>query len=146
MAFSKSGLVALLASAAAALVLAASACGGSPGGDAACVDEAAAKVEFHALVIPVLNGVPGGLPVGIGVAEGCLRPVHTHDASSMVHVASPEGDPYTLGDLFDVWGDDNPYRGIPVESLSVNGQRHEGDYRDLVLEADQRVVIAFREE
>jgi hypothetical protein len=46
------------------------------------------------------------VPAGIGIdPDGrFISPIHTHDATGVIHVESPTLRPFTLGELFGVWG------------------------------------------
>jgi len=80
--------------------------------------------------------------------------LHTHDGSGVVHVESPVERPFTLGELFDLWGQPlgpdrvGPARG-PVTAL-VDGVVVGGDPRDIPLTAhatvqlDVGTVVPFR--
>jgi hypothetical protein len=46
--------------------------------------------------------VPAG--IGINVAERFISPIHTHDASGLIHVESPTSRSFSLAELFGVWG------------------------------------------
>jgi hypothetical protein len=46
--------------------------------------------------------VPAG--IGIDAGERFISPIHTHDASGVIHVESPQVRTFILGQLFDVWG------------------------------------------
>ena len=85
---------------------------------------------------------PEFLPEDVGVTDDCTRPVHTVDNSSYVYIV---GDgKYTVGDFFEVWEDSPDTRpGAIVENISLNGQAFNGDYRAIVFEDDQRIVVAF---
>lgn len=48
--------------------------------------------------------VPVPADVGISATGGFLAPIHTHDASGVIHVESSTRRAFTLGELFDVWG------------------------------------------
>lgn len=53
------------------------------------------------------NGLTGG--------GSCFEPLHTHDASGIIHVESGStGDKYSLGDLFNVWKATPGYNPIPA--------------------------------
>ena len=108
-----------------------------------CIEHETISKHTHASFFPVLNGVPQILPGGVGVTADCLRPLHTHGTDFIIHIESPLDQTFVVGDFFDVWGDDNPYRDMPAINVSVNGQRYEGDYRTVVLEDDLRLVIEF---
>ena len=126
----------------AALLLAA--CGDGLADDAAsaCIPDAERGTGIKATVVTVWNGTPELLPEGIGVTEDCTRPLHTIDDSSYVYIVGEEQ--YTVGDFFDVWEDDPSTRpGSSVENVSLNGQPFNGDYRAIVFEDEQRIVVAF---
>lgn len=108
----------------------------------ACVDAAGRDSGIRVTLVTVWNGNPEFLPAGVGVDEGCIRPVHTFDNSSYVYIVGEKS--YTVGDFFDVWPD-NPHTrpNAAVENVSLNGQPYEDDYRGIVLEHDDRIVVAF---
>jgi hypothetical protein len=81
------------------------------------------------------------VPAGIGIDPGgrFISPLHTHDTSGVVHVESPTIRPFTLGELFGVWG-------VPLGSASrafVDGRPLGGDPRRLILKPHQEIVVAF---
>ena len=108
----------------------------------ACVDAAGRDDGLRVTLVTVWNGTPEFLPAGVGVTGDCIRPVHTFDDSSYVYVVGEKQ--YTVGHFFDVWPD-NPHTrpNAQVESVSLNGQRYDDDYRDIILEHDARIVVAF---
>jgi hypothetical protein len=74
--------------------------------------------HVHAYVGVYLNGELLALPQNIGIVPKdparCFYPIHTHDTSGKIHVEwSDQGD-FTLGDLFDIWGQ-------PLSSTDVAG-------------------------
>lgn len=126
----------------AAMGFAAVACGSDGAEDAttACIDENEQTPRFRVTLVTVWNGTPELLPEGIGVTEDCTRPVHTIGRSVYV-VGEQER---TVGDLFDLWPDNPSTRAnATLESVSLNGVRYEDDYRGIVFEDGQRIVVAF---
>ena len=108
----------------------------------ACVADADRASGIRVTLVTVWNGNPEFLPAGIGVSDACIRPVHTIDDSSYVYIVG--GKQYTVGDFFDVWPDSPATRpNATVENVSLNGQRYEDNYRDIIFEHDQRIVVAF---
>src|SRR6476619_7075254 len=93
--------------------------------------------------------VPAG--IGIGAAQGFISPLHTHDASGIVHVESPDVRTFTLGDLFDVWGvrltrrclGGYCARGAERLRVYVDGRQVAGEPRTLPLAAHAEIVVAF---
>lgn len=91
-----------------------------------CVSTMPSAYHVHSFVGIIINGRQLALPDGIGMnnpgADGtyygfpnwteyasCYYYIHTHDASGVLHVESPQSvslssSIYTLGNAFDVWG------------------------------------------
>jgi hypothetical protein len=94
--------------------------------------------------------VPQYLGFAPNLAGGCLYWIHTHDGSGIIHIEAPDisppqGGPYTLGMLFDIWGqplDRNVIAGLtgPVTAY-VNGSKYDGDLRAIPLRAHQQIVL-----
>jgi hypothetical protein len=88
--------------------------------------------------------------IGIDFVTAILSPIHTHDATGIIHVESPVVHEFTLGEFFDVWGvrfDAHCVGGIcdgNGRSMSVylNGQAISGDPRAIVLDAHEEIVVA----
>jgi hypothetical protein len=85
------------------------------------------------------------------VSGGCLYWIHTHDASGIIHLESPEvlapqgNGEYTLGMLFDIWGEPLGTDGVagfngPVTAY-VNGSPYTGDLRSIPLVSHQQIVL-----
>ena len=128
-----------------ALLLAA--CSSSGSGDilTQCVNHDDLDGHIHVTLVTVWNGQPEFLTANIGITADCMRPTHTHDDSSAVHIEAPNDREYTVGDFFDVWGADSPAArpNAIVENVSLNGQPFTDDYRDIVFEDGDRIVVAF---
>lgn len=64
--------------------------------------------------MPVPNGIGGGQQVGF------LSPVHTHDPSGAIHFEAAVDFPFTLGDIFAIWG-------VVLTEDQVGGYKNAGD-------------------
>src|SRR5262245_49643758 len=64
------------------------------------------RLHTHQHLDVFVNGRRVPVPAGIGIDEsgGFLSPIHTHDATGIVHVESPTVQPFFLGQFFGVWG------------------------------------------
>jgi hypothetical protein len=75
--------------------------------------------HVHARLTVFVDGRQRSIPPGVGIADpqaeatprgpfvvagACFAWLHTHAADGIVHIESPVQRTYTLGDLFDVWG------------------------------------------
>jgi hypothetical protein len=100
-----------------------------------------------------VDGARVTVPAGIGIdtTARIISPIHTHDATGIIHVESPVVRAFTLGELFDVWGvrfDGQCLGGTCAGngralSVFVNGQPVSGDPRSIVLEAHLEIVLAI---
>ena len=64
------------------------------------------KYHMHALMRIYQDGllVPVPANVGIDLKRKVISPIHTHDATGVLHFESDKPFPHTLGDVFEVWG------------------------------------------
>lgn len=94
--------------------------------------------------------VPQYIGFAPGLAGGCLYWIHTHDGSGIIHIEAPEisppqGGPYTLGLLFDIWGQplqpDNVAGFLGPVTAYVNGAKYDGDLHAIPLGAHQQIVL-----
>ncbi len=89
--------------------------------------------------------------IGIDAQENFISPVHTHDATGIIHIESPVNYDYTLGQFFDVWGVRFTPRcigGLCAGAgrqlrVYVNGKLVVGDLRLIVLQSHQEIVVAY---
>jgi len=113
-----------------------------------------ATLHVHTHLAIFYNGKQMAVPQYIGFAPslvgGCLYWIHTHDASGIIHIEAPDinppqGGPYTLGMLFDIWG--QPLERNNVAGLSgpvtayVNGAKYDGDLRSIPMGAHQQITL-----
>jgi|SRR5580700_3701469 hypothetical protein len=120
----------------------------------ACGSQEYATLHVHSHLAIFNNGKQIQVPQYIGfapsLAGGCLYWIHTHDSSGIIHVeapdvAPPQGGPYTLGMLFDIWGQplqrDDVAGMVGDVTAYVNGQKYDGDFKSIPLGAHQQVVL-----
>jgi hypothetical protein len=103
-----------------------------------CVSSEGSIIHVHAYLEIYVNGqattVPPGLgivgPPGTGVSalgsdglKSCLYPLHVHDGEpNIVHIESPVQRTYTLGNVFDLWGQ-------PLSATQVMGNKADGAHK-----------------
>ena len=114
------------------------------------------KVEVDGEDVEVPTGIGlNGREVAGGIMEtGFVSAIHTHDATGLVHVHSPDVRPYTLGQIFDVWGvrlTDRCVGGYcagagKVLTVLDGGDEVDGEPRQLELRNGQRVTVRFGEQ
>jgi hypothetical protein len=124
--------------------------------------------HVHAHLDVFVDGEPSVVPAGLGIntadpdvhtftdplmyggieicARPCISPLHTHDASGIIHTESADATPHTLGQLFTEWGVElSPTcvadRCAPTPiAVHVGGQRFDGDPRTIEL-TDRKVIV-----
>jgi hypothetical protein len=64
------------------------------------------KFHIHALLGVYDQGLLVTMPANIGIDERhhIETTIHTHDQTGIIHMEAPRAYPYTLGDLFAIWG------------------------------------------
>ena len=74
-------------------------------------------VHIHPYVRIEIGGSNVTIPADIGITS-CLEPLHTHDASGIIHLESSDANTqYTLGDFFQIWKD-------TYGTISIDGASH----------------------
>ncbi|GAC1334741.1 MAG: hypothetical protein NVSMB17_16810 [Candidatus Dormibacteria bacterium] len=136
--------------------------GDSPrGGQGSAVDgipcESGEQLTFHvhAHVYLLQDGISQPISENIGIPGDnpllprCFYWLHTHDRSGLVHIEAPRAQAFTLGQLFDIWG--QPLAATAVARLTappgqppvvyVDGKEFLGDPRQVELKRHTEVVI-----
>jgi hypothetical protein len=116
--------------------------------------------HIHAHLTVFVNGAARQVPAAIGIKEPvaqstsagpfiaqgtCFYWLHTHAADGIVHIESPVHRQYTLGNLFDIWGQPlGPDRVGPATGHVValyNGRVFQGNPRDIPLTAHAQIQL-----
>jgi hypothetical protein len=115
------------------------------------------KVHIHAHLALFNKGQQIAIPYGIGIVKPFQATngfvgmgqgiywLHTHDATGIIHVESPDSRTYTLGQFFDIWG--QPLTAREVAGLKgtvrafVDGKPYSGDPRAIVLGAHTQITL-----
>lgn len=118
-----------------------------------CETQEQVRYHIHAHLAVFVNGRPGQIPEGIGIAppreeqasaEGpfviagsCFYWLHSHTNDGVIHIESPDSRTYTLGDYFDIWNQPLSATGVgqatgPVTAY-VDGKPYTGDPRAIRL-------------
>ena len=116
--------------------------------------------HIHAHVSIYVNGVLRPIPAGIGIvapvgqttpsgafysASHCYYWLHVHAQDGVIHIESPPGHTYTLGQFFDLWGQPlgTGQVGPAVGPLTmwIDGHRYRGDPRAIPLSPHEDIQI-----
>lgn len=107
-----------------------------------CIDDPESQPFQLSIPITVIeDGFPAVVPKGVGINDGCIRPLHTIE-ENVVRVTYSRPYDFTLGHFLYYWlGNDLLQYDTKVY---VNGVPHtEGDLRDIVLEQGDEIRIEF---
>jgi len=115
------------------------------------------QVHVHAHLSLFYKGQQIAIPYGIGIVQpfqvnngfvgmgAGIYWLHTHDATGIIHVESPDSRTYTLGQFFDIWG--QPLGPKNVACLTgtvrayVDGKPYTGNPRGIVLSAHTQITL-----
>jgi hypothetical protein len=75
-------------------------------------------IHIHAHLDVNVDGQPVVVPGGIGIGSSSqgISPLHTHNASGVIHIESPVNRAYTLGEFFTEWD-------VSLSSDNIGGLR-----------------------
>jgi hypothetical protein len=133
---------------------------GQPVDGISCQTSEQALFHIHAHLTVFVNGSPRQVPAGIGIPAAqaqntpqgpfigsgkCFYWLHTHAADGIVHTESPVHRSYTLGNLFDEWGQPlGPGQVGPVKghvTALYNGKVYHGNPRDIPLKRHAQIQL-----
>lgn len=106
-----------------------------------CVEHAGLGMHIHPQLQITQDGQPVMIPANIGIEPTCMRPIHTHDVSGMIHLEFPVQHDFTLGEFFKVWGQPLHKDGYNL-TMTVDGQAN-NDGEKLVLKDHQQIVLTY---
>jgi len=125
-----------------------------------CVRQTQVQVRRQARLTIFVQGFARQLPAGIGIINGhpqytrrgtyiptgnCASAVHTNAADGMIEIRSPNQRSYTLGDFFDLWGQqlNNDHVGPAAGPVTVfiNGKPYAGNPRKIQLNQGPQIQL-----
>lgn len=123
---------------------------GSPVNDIQC--HSTIPDDTHTHISIILNGDHLSFPdlVGTPGSPRCYYGIHTRDGSGLLHVEIDRARAYTLGDLFDIWGQPLTttnvagLQGMPIEVFVTDAgtvTRIETDWRAIELQSKRLITI-----
>ena len=125
--------------------------GGAPIDGIRCESMEGAVLHIHQHLQLFDRGRAVEVPAGVGIptAANCLYWLHTHTSDGIIHVESPMKRTFTLGEFFDIWGQElsrvqaGAVRAAHGKTLrvTVNGRTYSGDPRSITLRDHEEIVI-----
>lgn len=104
-------------------------------------------LHIHPTLTILIDGEKQSIPANIGVEGRTMRPIHTHDATGILHIEAPCQREFRLGEFFEVWGRqfssncifDNCNGEI---SMTVNGKEN-NLFENYLMNDKDAIVINF---
>ena len=118
----------------------------------ACTTDMATQFHIHPNLEIIINGQKQEIPTDIGIVDGCMNALHTHDTTGEIHVESPEKRDFTLDDFFAVWKKtynknqifDHKVDDSHIIRQTVNGKENQ-EYENIILRDDDQIIISYEE-
>lgn len=133
---------------------------GSPVDTLSCYASLSQAYHIHTHLTMLHNGTQIALPLGVGVISpvivagtygpvvttgSCFYPLHTHDASGIVHIENAAPTAFTLGQVFDIWGMSLTSSGFAGFSgpmlVYVGTSQFTGDPRTITLANHEQITL-----
>ena len=109
--------------------------------------------HIHAHLDVLVDGqaVPVPADIGIDMHRRTISPLHTHDASGVLHIESPVKRQFSLGELFSEWqvslSEDNigalRTGGGKVVRVFVNGRQRNGNPGAIMLGVHDEIAVLY---
>ena len=125
-----------------------------------CLNQEQTLFHIHAHLTIFVDGVARSIPYGIGITGpqvqgtpagpfvgggNCFYFLHTHASDGIIHIESPVQRTYTLGDFFDIWGQQLGRTRVGPAAGRVtafyNGRLYVGDPRDIPLNPHAQIQL-----
>ncbi len=110
------------------------------------------EYHIHAHLDVFVNGIRQTVPAFIGIdrQEQVISPLHTHDASGLIHVEDAKPTEYFLGQFFTEWGVRLDARCVggycqpdtPI-AVYVDGEYYHGDPNGIQITAHEEIAIVI---
>ncbi len=101
---------------------------------------ASVNMHVHPYLQIMIEGQSITIPADIGISGSCLEPIHTHDASGILHLETPStSTKYTLGQFFQIWS--ATYHTVTVNGLAQPIIFNSTDILGFKADATHKVVL-----
>lgn len=95
------------------------------------------KTHTHATLVIEQDGRQIVVPANLGITPNCMHPLHTHDATGLIHMEYPLPFNFYLGDFFDVMG-------IVMNDKRVGALKTMDGYKIEVIKNKQLIKAYYR--
>lgn len=109
------------------------------------------SMHIHSNIEIVIKGEKQHIPTNIGIpSPQCMRPIHTHDATGLIHFEFPEKRDVPLGDFFRIW--DKTFSSACIfefcngpdgnVKMTVNGEPNE-EFEKYIMKDQDHIKITY---
>lgn len=110
------------------------------------------NMHIHPIVNIDILGEKIPIPSDVGISQGQMKVIHTHDENGKLHIESPIARQFYLKDFFTIWGKtfnstcilDNCIDDKHKITVLVNGIEN-GQYEDIPLNDHDRIMIFYEQ-
>lgn len=106
-----------------------------------CIRSEDMPYQAYVTISVIVDNQEVVIPKGIGITDDCIRPIHTHDSSGLVHIAYERPYDFKLGHFLWYWNFDIAKYDATVH---VNGQDIGDNYLDTVLKDGMTIGLEFK--
>jgi hypothetical protein len=108
-----------------------------------CINDPESQPFQLAVPVSVIeDGIPALVPKGVGIKDGCIRPVHTVE-ENVIQVSYTRPYDFTLGHFLYYWLGNDLLR-YDTKVFVNDIPQAKGDLRDIVLKQGDRIRIEFQ--
>ncbi len=105
-----------------------------------CIESDNLPYQAYVTISITINGQPSEVPANIGILDNCLRPIHTHDRSGLVHIVYDRPYDFKLGHFLWYWGFNLQQYDATVY---VNGVQQD-KFLDMALRDGMTITMDFK--
>lgn len=105
-----------------------------------CIASDNLPYQAYVSVSVTVNGEVTEVPASIGISDNCLRPMHTHDSTGLLHIVYDRPYDFKIGHFLWYWGFNIQEYDATVY---VNGVKQDA-YLDTVLRDGMTIIMDFR--
>ena len=107
-----------------------------------CVAHGRVGMHIHPEISIFIKGSQQLIPANIGVIPSCMRPVHTHDETGVIHLEFPAYREVKLGEFFRVWGKPFNQNWEGKVKMAVNGKDN-FDFENYIMRDLDKIEIYY---
>lgn len=106
-----------------------------------CIQHRNLALHIHPVLTITVKGEKVEIPANVGINASCMRALHTHDDTGVIHIEHSQAIEFSLGDFFAVWGKDMRSFGQDIV-MKVNGVENT-EYENYIMKDKDIIELTF---